>query len=114
MGPSIRISRPWDIRKEGLQMDDFSGLHFDRLTRNLLVVSDEAKLLAEVTCQGKRLGFMDLEKGFCGLTRDIPQPEGVAMDEERRIYVVSEPDLLYIYHIQGDQPRSPSVAGSQE
>ncbi|MEM7148062.1 MAG: SdiA-regulated domain-containing protein [Verrucomicrobiota bacterium] len=38
---------------------------------------------------------MDLEKGFHNLDHPIPQAEGVTLDDERNLYIVSEPNLLY-------------------
>lgn len=78
-----------------LYVDDLSGLHFDLHTNHLLFLSDESKLIAEADLNGNSLSYMDLEKGFNGLKRSIPQPEGVAMDDDGHLYVVSEPNLIY-------------------
>ena len=78
-------------------MDDLSGLHFDNSRERLLVLSDKSKSLAEVTLGGRVISFLEFSKGFAGLTADIPQAEGVAMDKHGRVYVVSEPNLLYIF-----------------
>ncbi len=91
----INISAQQQIIRFDLFMEDFSGLHFDFRTRHLLFLSDESKLAAEVSLQGEQISFMDLEKGFSGLNEDIPQAEGITMDDMRNIYVVSEPNLLY-------------------
>jgi uncharacterized protein YjiK len=76
-------------------MDDFSGLHFDAQTKHILFLSDESRLVAEVSIQGEKISFMDLESRFLGLKKDIPQAEGITMDEQRNIYIVSEPNLFY-------------------
>ena len=76
-------------------MDDFSGLHFDYKSRNILFLSEESSLVAEVSLSGDKLSFMDLESGFVGLKNDIPQAEGITMDEDGALYIVSEPNLFY-------------------
>ncbi len=92
------ISEPYRMAFfEMFCMDDFSGLHFDHKTRHLLFLSDESRLAAEVTISGEKVSFLDLERGFSGLTADIPQAEGITMDADRNIYIVSEPDLLYCF-----------------
>ncbi len=91
----INISAQQQIIRFDLFMDDFSGLHFDSRTRHLLFLSDESKMVAEVSLKGEQVSFMDLEKGFSGLNIDIPQAEGITMDDKRNIYVVSEPNMIY-------------------
>ena len=83
------------IEVNDLYMDDLSGLHFDLTTGHLLFLSDESKILAEIDRQGKMLSYMDLRKGFHDLNQSIPQPEGVALDDDGNLYIVSEPNLLY-------------------
>lgn len=76
-------------------MDDYSGLHFDKRTRHLLFLSDESKSIAEIDMNGTQISFAELEKRFLGLKKDIPQPEGITMDENSNLYIVSEPNLFY-------------------
>lgn len=80
---------------ENSYWDDLSGLHYDPDTQNLLVLSDEAKLLSTLNSEGVKITHMDLETGFGGLTADIPQAEGVALDGDKNLYIVSEPNLIY-------------------
>ena len=92
---NITITLEPNVIRYDLFMDDFSDLHFDPITQHLLVLSHETRFLAEVTLEGKYISFMELEKGYSGLMKDIPQAEGVAMDDARNIYIVSEPNLFY-------------------
>ncbi|MEM7462226.1 MAG: SdiA-regulated domain-containing protein [Pseudomonadota bacterium] len=91
----ISIEKPEQIDVDELFLDDLSGLHFDTKSRNLLILSDEAKLLAEVSLQGEKVSYIDLEKGFNGLITTVTQAEGVALDAQRNLYIISEPNLIY-------------------
>lgn len=94
----LSISNQGKIDVNSLYLDDLSGLHFDSKTNHLLFLSDESKLLAEVDLTGNKISFLDLKKGFNGLTFSIPQPEGVTMDHKSLLYIVSEPNLIFRYH----------------
>ncbi len=97
-GPiDIRIARPRAIDPEKLFLDDLSGLHFNEKTGSLLILSHESRLLAEVDQSGKQLSFLELSRGFSGLSANVPQAEGITMDEEGTLYIVSEPNLFYAF-----------------
>lgn len=91
----LEIGIPPHIDINALNLDDLSGLHFDSKTGHLLLLSDEAKLLVEVDMHGHKVSYLDLEAGFNGLTDDIPQAEGVTLDADGNLYIVSEPNLIY-------------------
>ncbi len=74
---------------------DLSGLHFDNLTGHLLVLSDESRLLAEVTLDGTVVSYMPLTSGWHGLEERMSQPEGVTMDDQGNLYILSEPNHFY-------------------
>lgn len=91
----IRVNNAFSNTVENSYWDDLSGLHYDSGTQNLLVLSDEAKLLSTINSEGVKVTHMDLEAGFGGLTADIPQAEGVTLDGDKNLYIVSEPNLIY-------------------
>ena len=81
-------------------MRDFSSLAVDQRTGHVLVLSDESRMLLELDEQGQPVSFISLAMGFNGLTRSIKQAEGVAMDAHGTIYIVSEPNLFYVFKQQ--------------
>ncbi|NLJ11554.1 MAG: SdiA-regulated domain-containing protein [Gammaproteobacteria bacterium] len=81
-------------------MRDFSSLAVDQRTGHVLVLSDESRMLLELDEQGNPVSFISLAMGFNGLTSSIKQAEGVAMDAHGTIYIVSEPNLFYVFKKQ--------------
>lgn len=86
-----------ELPSEQVFMRDFSSLAVDQRTGHLLVLSDESRMLLELDAQGNPVSFISLAVGFNGLTRSIKQAEGVAMDGQGTIYIVSEPNLFYVF-----------------
>lgn len=78
-------------------MNDYSALSVDPRTGHTLVLSDESHLLLELDESGKPVSFISLIGGLNGLSKNIPQAEGVAIDEEGTVYIVSEPNLFYVF-----------------
>lgn len=74
---------------------DLSSVDFDPQSGHLILLSDESKLLIEMTGQGEVVSFRSLSRGFAGLQKGVPQAEGIAMDREGYLYLVSEPNLFY-------------------
>jgi Uncharacterized protein conserved in bacteria len=70
-----------------------SSVVFDQRSGHLLLLSDESKLLIEMTDVGKVVSFRSLATGFAGLQKGIPQAEGVTTDTDGYLYIVSEPNL---------------------
>lgn len=80
---------------ESVFATDLSSVVFDQRSGHLILLSDESKLLIEMTDQGKVVSFRSLATGFAGLRRGVPQAEGVTLDDEGNLYLVSEPNLFY-------------------
>lgn len=85
----------------GLGLRNLSALSVDPRTGHILVLSAQSNLLLELDEQGQPLSFISLLGGMNGLEKRIPRAEGVAMDEDGTIYMVSEPNLFYVFR-KGD------------
>ncbi|MFI8741826.1 SdiA-regulated domain-containing protein [Stutzerimonas zhaodongensis] len=83
--------------EQPLLVRDISSVTIDPRTGHTLMLSDESRLLVELDQRGRPLSFIRLLGGLNGLVEGIDQAEGVAMDEHGDIYVVAEPNLLYVF-----------------
>ena len=86
-----------ELSSSQIFMRDFSSLTIDQRTGHLLVLSDESRMLLELDELGNPVSFISLAMGFNGLAHSIKQAEGVAMDGQGTIYIVSEPNLFYVF-----------------
>lgn len=84
-------------RDEQLFVHDLSGLEYSNRTGHLLALSDESRLLLELNTDGTPISSLSLRARRHGLKHDIPQAEGVAIDDAGTIYIVSEPNLFYVF-----------------
>jgi uncharacterized protein YjiK len=111
----LRI-REWQAKQPFSRfMRDLSSLSLADTTGNLLLLSDESAMLAEYDQHGELLGILLLWPGWHGLTRLVPQAEGVTVDENGVIYMVSEPNLFYRFERQtgtGSENGAESAAGA--
>ncbi|WP_445939201.1 SdiA-regulated domain-containing protein [Pseudomonas sp.] len=88
-------------RDAGLFVRDLSSLQFDERSSHLLALSDESRLVLELNVEGKPISSLSLLGGRNGLTRSVPQGEGIAMDNQGVLYLVSEPNLFYRFKKPG-------------
>ncbi|MCD8141560.1 MAG: SdiA-regulated domain-containing protein [Planctomycetaceae bacterium] len=88
-----------EARDDRLFLTDISGLHFNERYGHLLVLSDESRIILELDRDGHPVSSLSLYAGH-GLTSPVPQPEGVAMDGGGVLYLVSEPNLFYVFRPQ--------------
>lgn len=95
-GEALDLSVGGDPQRDrGLFLTDLSNLYYDKASDHLLVLSDESRVVIELDRAGDPLGSLTLRGGNHGLTDDVPQAEGLAMDDRGSLYVVSEPNLFY-------------------
>lgn len=78
-------------------MRDLSAVKYISKSGHTLLLSDESKLVKEFDENGKPLGAMALWAGFHGLSNSIPQAEGITIDNNDNIYIISEPNLFYLF-----------------
>lgn len=83
------------LPSDELDLRNLSALSVDPRTGHLLVLSADSNMLLELDEQGQQVSFMTLLGGFNGLQDTIPRAEGVAMDDQGNLYMVSEPALFY-------------------
>ncbi|MBA1201593.1 SdiA-regulated domain-containing protein [Pseudomonas capeferrum] len=102
--PHVNPEQPYAVhvvqdskRDSRLFVRDLSSLQFDERSGHLLALSDESRLVVELDVKGRPLSTLSLLKGFHGLRKTVPQAEGIAMDEAGTLYLVSEPNLFYVF-----------------
>lgn len=83
---------------------DLSSVTYYEKTGHMFLLSHESRLLKEFDEEGNAMGTLALWRGFHGLKRSIPQAEGVAIDDEENIYIISEPNLFYAF-----RPKQPHL-----
>ncbi|WP_201191578.1 SdiA-regulated domain-containing protein [Pseudomonas fluorescens] len=84
-------------RDAGMFVRDLSSLQYDERSGHLLALSDESGLILELDVDGRPLSTLSLGKGRHGLKKTVPQAEGIAMDDDGTLYLVSEPNLFYVF-----------------
>lgn len=87
----------WSLR-------DLSSVTYLDDSGHLLLLSDESRLIKEYDEHGNALGALALWKGFHGLPAHVPQAEGIAVGADKSIYIVSEPNLFYVFKPQVHSP----------
>lgn len=87
-------------RDAGLFVRDLSSLQFDERSGHLLALSDESRQILELDTEGRPISNVSLSKGQMGLRKNVPQAEGIAMGDDGTLYLVSEPNLFYVFKKQ--------------
>jgi uncharacterized protein YjiK len=102
--PHTEVERPLALqvntdpkRDARLFVRDLSSLDHDSSTGHLLALSDQSRLLLELDSAGKPVSSLSLFAGRHGLSRSVPQAEGVATDNAGNLYLISEPNLFYVF-----------------
>ncbi|MFC1452469.1 SdiA-regulated domain-containing protein [Verrucomicrobiota bacterium] len=96
-GEPDAVVRPWDIEENSLGLDDLSAVHCDAESGHLFILSHESMCLVESTEEGAEISRLALSAGSAGLAEDVPQAEGVAMDDVGNLFICSEPNLIYVF-----------------
>ncbi len=99
--PQLKVTDLTEAMQDQLFARDLSSLAFDPVSGHLLLLSDESRLLMEFSAAGELLGYASLGRGFAGLAAGIPQAEGVTLDAQQTLYIISEPNLFYRFE-KGD------------
>jgi uncharacterized protein YjiK len=86
-----------EARNAGLFVRDLSSLQFDERSGHLLALSDESRQILELDTTGRAVANVSLSKGSMGLDHNVPQAEGIAMGDDGTLYLVSEPNLFYVF-----------------
>lgn len=94
--PAIEISDD-PQRDRRLFVRDLSSLQYHPGSGHLLALSHESKLIVELDTAGRPISTLSLVRGRHGLKESVPQAEGVAMDTAGTLYLVSEPNLFYVF-----------------
>ena len=98
LGVTVREWQPasW----AGHFVNDLSSVTVHDATGNMVLLSDMTSVLAEYDPEGAPISLMTLWAGWHGLTKGVPQAEGVAIGPDGTVYVVSEPNLFYRFDRQ--------------
>lgn len=96
-GSEILKGEKRNVSSDALDVRNLSSLSIDPRTDHTLVLSADSHLLLELDRNGRQVSFMTLLGGMNGLKSTIPRAEGVALDEDGTIYMVSEPNLFYSF-----------------
>ena len=81
---------------------DVSGMSYDQARDKLWIVSDKAKRVFVYDWETNNvLTSFPLGYGENGTYHEIRKAEGIALDGNERLYIVSDSEAsLYVYHVQ--------------
>ncbi|GFM84473.1 DNA-binding protein [Pseudomonas cichorii] len=96
-GSDVLKGEKQKVTSISLDVRNLSSLSIDPRTGHTLVLSADSHLLLEIDENGQQVSFMTLLGGMNGLKDTIPRAEGVALDDEGTLYMVSEPNLFYSF-----------------
>ena len=92
-------------RDGGMFVRDLSSLQYNERSGHLLALSDESRLILELDVDGRPLSTLSLSKGRQGLHK----PEGIAMDDDGTLYLVSEPNLFNVFKKRRNPDQHPKT-----
>lgn len=83
--------------RDGLRDGDLASIEYVPASGHLLLLDEESKRIVELDPDGKVVAERALDRGDAALRDAIPQPEGLAVDGNGNIFIVSEPNLFYVF-----------------
>lgn len=83
---------------------DLSECFYDPRTGHLLMLSEESNNVTELDEKGNFVSIMSLLSLAGDLKKNVPQAEGMTMDADGELYIVSEPNLFYRFTKAKDTP----------
>ena len=88
--------REWHLNRSSTYfLRDLSSVSYHEESGMLLLLSHESRLLLGLGADRKPATMLVLRRGWHGLSRDVPQAEGVAVGSGNSVFVISEPNLFY-------------------
>jgi len=97
---------------DGFFGTDLSSVHFDQQTGHLLLLSEESRLVVEINTLGEPVSYRSFSRWTSDLDRSAPHPEGITLDVQGNMFMVSEPNLFYSFAKPSQTP--PATSGSNE
>lgn len=94
---NLNVSKITPHKFSHIKLRDFSSITYHDASGHLVLLSDESRMAAEYDFAGNAVGALALWRGFHGLQKNVPQAEGIAIGPDKRVYVVSEPNLFYVF-----------------
>ncbi|WOD11381.1 SdiA-regulated domain-containing protein [Pseudomonas sp. NyZ704] len=76
---------------------DLSSVHFDQQTGHLLLLSEESRLVVELNTVGELVSYRSFSSWTSDLNQSAPRPEGITLDAQGNMFMVSEPNLFYSF-----------------
>ena len=81
----------------GRGLKDISGLHYSSHDERLIILSHESACVVEANKYGIEKSRLSLKGGQAGLKQTVLKAEGVALDKRGTLYIVGEPNQLFIF-----------------
>jgi uncharacterized protein YjiK len=94
---NLNISKITPDKFRNIKLRDFSSITYHDTSGHLVLLSDESRMAAEYDFEGRAVSAIALWRGFHGLQKNVPQAEGIAIGPDKRVYIVSEPNLFYVF-----------------
>ncbi|MGH8353466.1 MAG: SdiA-regulated domain-containing protein [Pseudomonas sp.] len=96
--------------ENGVFAKDLSDIYYDPGSGHIALLSHESTLLIELSEKGEVVSFRTFLGRLSDLKESAPQAEGVTMDNAGNLYMVSEPNLFYVFSKEKHLPALPLTA----